>query len=366
MKIAVLGTRGIPNDYGGFEQCAENLSVGLVKKGHEVTVYNPSFHPFKKEFYKKVRIIRIFSPQHLIGRSASNFVYDYLCFKDATKKDFDIILELGLITSSISIVFCRHKGKKVVTNLDGLEWKRSKWSYLIQLITKQLERFGVKFSNHLIADNIGIQKYLMHKYNRKAKFITYGTSMMKIPNQIFLTDYGLEKNNYLLSIARLEPENNLEMMFDAYIESNLNIPYVVVGNHLTSYGDFLKDKYRKNNITFLGGIFDKEVLDNFRYYSRYYLHGHSVGGTNPSLLEAMAASSFILAHNNQFNKHVVENGAYYFSNKEELSLLFSNNNILDNKESNIKTNLKKIKISYSWITMINQYESYFEDILEIP
>ena len=102
MKIAILGTRGIPNNYGGFEQCAEYLSVGLVNKGHEVTVYSPHFHPYREDTYKGVKIIKKLSPENLFGSSASNFIYDYLCFKDAVGKEFDIILELGLITSSLS------------------------------------------------------------------------------------------------------------------------------------------------------------------------------------------------------------------------------------------------------------------------
>ena len=119
MKIAILGTRGIPNNYGGFEQCAEYLSVGLVEKGHDVSIYSPNFHPYKDDTFKGVKIIRKVSPQHIFGNSASNFIYDYLCLKDAVKKDFDIILELGLITSSLSIIFCRHRGKVIATNIDG-------------------------------------------------------------------------------------------------------------------------------------------------------------------------------------------------------------------------------------------------------
>ena len=109
MNIAILGTRGIPNNYGGFEQCAESLSVGLVKKGHSVTVYNPDFHPFKQTNYLGVNIKRIYSPQSYLGTAASNFVFDFLCLKDAVKNNYDIILELGLITASPAIILCRKK-----------------------------------------------------------------------------------------------------------------------------------------------------------------------------------------------------------------------------------------------------------------
>jgi len=364
MKIAILGTRGIPNNYGGFEQCAEYLSVGLVKKGHEVTIYSPTFHPYTEETYKGVRIIRKASPEHIMGQAVSNFVYDYLCLKDAVKQDFDIILELGLITSSLSIIFCRHRGKVIATNLDGLEWKRSKWNNIVQKVTKTLEKYGVKHSDYLIADNAGIQEYIHDEYNRESEFIPYGAVDIANPNTDCLVEYGLTAENYLLSIARLEPENNLEMMFDGYIESKIKTPYFVVGNHLTKYGDILKDKYRNTGIIFLGGIFNKAHLDNIRYYSKYYLHGHSVGGTNPALLEAMAAQTFIIAHDNKFNKSVINENAYYFNSHSELSTLLNNEEIIKNKTAFIKNNLTRIDAVYRWSIVVDQYESYFKRILD--
>ena len=365
MNIAILGTRGIPNNYGGFEQCAEYLSVGLARKGHNITVYSPHFHPYNKNTYKGVNITKKLSPENIFGNSASNFIYDYLCFKDATRSEFDIILELGLITSSLSIIFCRHRGKIVTTNLDGLEWKRSKWSRIVQKLTKKLEKYGVKNSDYLIADNIEIQDYIKSEYNRQSVYIPYGTVDILNPSNSCLDKYGLIENSYFLTIARLEPENNLVMMFDAYILSNNKTPYYIVGNHLTTYGDFLKDKYRNKGIIFLGSIFNKADLDNIRYYSSMYLHGHSVGGTNPSLLEAMAAKAFILAHNNNFNKCVLEENAFYFSTTIELSHLF-NKDLERYKKPMISNNLQKINKSYRWPVIINKYESYFRHILSKP
>ena len=364
MKIAILGTRGIPNNYGGFEQCAEYLSVGLIEKGHQVSVYSPDFHPYKEESYKGVQIIRKAGLKTFLGNSGSNFIYDYICFKDATNKDFDIILELGLITSALSVIFCNHKNKVIVTNLDGLEWKRSKWNYLVQKITKTIEKYGVKHSDYLIADNIGIQDYIHEEYNRKSEFIAYGAFDAAIPNPNCLKEYGLVPNNYILTIARLEPENNLEVMFDGYILSGIKHPYFVVGNHMTNYGDFLKDKYRNSNIIFLDAIFNKPHLDNMRYYSKYYLHGHSVGGTNPALLEAMAAKAFILAHDNQFNKSVVDQNSYYFNSANILADLLKDKEILKNKIEFVKNNLIRIDEVYRWSIVINKYESYFKRILD--
>lgn len=362
MKIAILGTRGIPNNYGGFEQCAEYLSVGLVKRGHSVTVYSPEFHPYKENFYKGVKIVRKLSPENLVGTSASNFIYDYLCFKDAARKDFDIILELGLITSSLSIIFCKRRGKIVVTNLDGLEWKRAKWTKIVQRLTKQLEKYGVRNSNYLIADNSGIQDYIMKEYNREAEFIAYGAVDVSSPDINCLFRYGISNEGYILSIARLEPENNLELMFDAYISSNIKTPYYVVGNHTTPYGDFLKDKYRNKGIIFLGSIFNKKDLDSIRHYSKLYLHGHSVGGTNPSLLEAMTAKTLILAHTNKFNRSVLGSNAFYFKSSVELAELFKQD-LESSKKEFTENNFKKIEKLYRWPFVIEKYESYFKKVL---
>jgi len=363
MKIAILGTRGIPNNYGGFEQCAEFLSIGLVKKGHSVTVYSPSFHPFNENSYRGVNIIKKSSPQNIFGNSAANFIYDYLCLKDATKKDYDIILQLGLITSSLSIIFCRHRGKIIATNIDGLEWKRLKWNKLIQSLTRLLEKYGVKHSDYLIADNLAIQDYLFNEYNVESKLIEYGTVPINKPDLSYLQKYSMYKAKYIVTIARLEPENNLEMMCDGYIISKINMPYYIIGNHLTDYGDFLKDKYRHSNIKFLGGIYDKKYLDTIRYYSYCYLHGHSVGGTNPALLEAMAAKALIIAHNNKFNKSVINDDAFYFNSAEDVAEILKRTSLLLNKNKFIDNNCKKVEQLYNWRVIVEKYEKYFLDIL---
>ncbi len=362
MKIAILGTRGIPNNYGGFEQCAEFLSVGLTERGHSVTVYSPHFHPYKEKTYKGVNIIKKLSPEYILGNSASNFIYDYLCFRDATRKDFDIILELGLITSSLSIIFCKHRGKIVATNLDGLEWKRKKWGKIVQLLTKTLEKYGVKNSDFLIADNIAIKDYIREEYGTEAKFIAYGAVSIKTPNSKYLDKYGLVKNSYFLTIARLEPENNLEMMFDAYLLSKSETPYFVIGNHTTPYGDYLKDKYRNKGIFFLGSIFRKIDLDNIRFYSKLYIHGHSVGGTNPSLLEAMAAKALIISHDNSFNRSVLNDYTLYFSSSKQLSKIF-NSDFDKHRRKFVKGNIESLNILYKWPLIIDQYEAYFNKIL---
>ena len=234
----------------------------------------------------------------------------------------------------------------------------AKWSPFIQNITKRLERYGIKNSDYLIADNIGIQEYIKNEYNRHSEFIPYGALKPTKNNQDILDFYKMKPNSYYLSIARLEPENNLEMMFDAYLLSGSNFPYFVIGKHPTTYGDFLKDKYRNKGIIFLGAIYNKEVLDNIRYYSKLYIHGHSVGGTNPSLLEAMASKALIVSHDNKFNRSVLNKNAFYFSSAKQLSLILNKNNY--NKQELIKNNLDTLDKLYRWPLIIEKYEKYFK------
>ena len=172
MRIAVLGTRGIPNRYGGFEQFAEFLSTYLVKGGHEVTVYNSGNHPYQESTFQGVQIVHCYDPENKIG-SLGQFVYDFFCVKDSRKRNFDIILQLGYTSSSIwSFMF--PKSSIIVTNMDGLEWKRSKYNKLVQSYLKFAERLAVKKSDFLISDSIGIQNYITKKFQRPSKYIAIG------------------------------------------------------------------------------------------------------------------------------------------------------------------------------------------------
>lgn len=359
MKIAILGTRGIPNNYGGFEQFAEIISVELVKRGHKVVVYNPHFHPYKENEFKGVQIKRAYSPENIIG-AAANFIYDFICFKDALKQDFDIILECGYHSNAPSYYLKRKKHKAVlITNMDGIEWKRSKWGGFTKWLIRKLEKIAVDKSDVLVSDNIGIQEYYRKEFNKESVFIAYGANPIYEYDKTKIGQYSLKENEYFLLIARLEPENNIETILDGYVLSKSEYPFIVIGNHNTKYGNFLKNKYQGKNIRFIGGVYDKNMLDNLRCYSRVYFHGHSVGGTNPSLLEAMASNAFIAAHNNPFNKYVLENNALYFNNPEDVKNIINNYNTETESQKQIfkENNIKTIATKYSWNNITDMYEN---------
>ncbi len=358
MKIAILGTRGVPNYYGGFEQFAEFFSVYLVEKGHEVHVYNSHNHPFQEKNFQGVNIIHKYDPEYKYG-TFGQFIYDYNCIMDSRKRDFDIILQLGYTSNSIWF-FLLPKKPIIITNMDGLEWKRTKYSKPVQQFLKFAERLAAVSSDFLVSDSIGIKKFLLEKYNKQSTYIAYGAHPFENPNQAILSEYKVQKDNYNMIMARFEPENNLDMVLDGVALNEDKTPILVIGKHETKYGEYLKNKFKNHeNIRFLGGIYNLEHLDNLRYFSNLYFHGHSVGGTNPSLLEAMASRAFIAAHNNDFNKGILKENAYYFSNALEVKNILNKNKKNDNLQF-IQNNFDAIVNDFNWNKINGEYLQLFE------
>lgn len=365
MKIAILGTRGIPNNYGGFEQFAECLSVLLVKLGHQVTVYNPHFHEYNQESYKNVNIRKIFSPEKYIGASA-NFIYDYLCLKDALKENNDVLLECGYHSNAPSYFLMRKRKRPVlITNMDGLEWKRSKWNYFTRWLIKKLEKMAVRKSHYLVSDNIGIYKYYKDHFGVESSCIAYGATPVVAFDEQYINSYGVRPDDYFMLIARLEPENNIEIILDGYLLSGSKLPFLVIGNYETGYGTILKNKYKADNIIFVGSLYKKEMLDSLRYYAKAYFHGHSVGGTNPSLLEAMASKALIVAHNNVFNKAILKGNALFFSKSQDVANIINSLDEFKNVQEFKEKNYQLIEQEYSWEKIATMYEQLFQEAVSI-
>lgn len=364
MKIAIIGTRGIPNHYGGFEQCAEYLALGLVKRSFEVIVYNSHNHPYQEKEWNGVKIVHCYDPENKLG-TVGQFVYDLNCILDVRKRNCDIVLQLGYTSSSIW-GWLMPKKAIITTNMDGLEWKRTKYSEKVKRFLKYAESLGVKYSDHLISDSIGIQDYLKETYKMSSTYIAYGATLFQNNNLEMLKNYDLQPHEYDMLIARLEPENSIEIILDGVAKANLLRPFLVVGNHETSYGNYLKNKFSNfPHVKFIGGIYNIDILNNLRYYSNIYFHGHTVGGTNPSLLEAMASNSLICANNNDFNKYILGNDAIYFNDANDVANHLLNTNYSDiSFQSMLIENTNKINNIYDWELIIDQYAIHFETILK--
>jgi glycosyltransferase involved in cell wall biosynthesis len=358
MHIAILGTRGIPNNYGGFEQFAQYLSLGLIERGFKVTVYNSHSHPYQESEWNGVEIVHCNNPEDKVG-SVGQFVYDYNCIMDTRKKNYDIILQLGYTSSSVwGKLLPRHKSI-VTTNMDGFEWQRTKFSKPVRKFIKFAEKLAVRNSDYLIADSIGMQQYLIKKYKKNPVYIPYGAEVFDDPDTKDVTTNGLEPYNYDMLVARLEPENSIETILDGVVQSESNRPFLVVGKHTSEYGQYLKKKFQDwSSIKFMGGIYDISKLNNLRYYSNVYFHGHTVGGTNPSLLEAMASHALVSANDNIFNRSILGEDGFYFNSSDDVARQIDK---LSKTESDdmIENNTSKIAHQYSWPRIVDQYVEHF-------
>jgi len=363
MKIAILGTRGVPNYYGGFEQFAEFFSVYLAEKGHEVYCYNSHNHPYQEKTFHGVHILHQHDPEYKYG-TFGQFIYDYNCIMDARKRDFDIILQLGYTSNSIWFFLMPKKPINII-NMDGLEWKRSKYSWPVQKFLKVAEWLAAKSGDYLVADSLGIQSFLMKTYKKESTYIAYGAHLFNTPNENILKEYQVEKGDYNMVMARFEPENNLDMVLEGVaLNKEDQTPILVIGKHETKYGAYLKNKFKDHaNIRFIGGIYNLEHLNNLRYFSNLYFHGHSVGGTNPSLLEAMASQALVIAHNNDFNKGVLKENAYYFSNPSEVKKILNTVKKSDNLHF-IKNNYQAIANDFNWEKINGDYLQLFKKCME--
>jgi hypothetical protein len=360
MRIGIIGTRGIPNQYGGYEQFTEFAAPELARRGHEVFVYNSSLHPYREKTWNGVNIITKKDPENKVG-TAGQFIYDLNCILDTRSRKFDVILQLGYTSSSIwSFLFPSRS--KVVTNMDGLEWKRSKYSKNVQRFLKHAERWAAFKSDSLIADSKGIQQYLAEKYGKDSVFIAYGAKEAKALNESVPRAESLEPYGYNMLIARMEPENNIETVIQGHIMAESSRPLVLIGNYKNKFGTYLKEKYADGNIRFFGPVYDLDKLNSLRCFSHLYFHGHSVGGTNPSLLEAMASHALIAAHDNIFNRSVLEQDAFYFTSPSDIAHLVDADITREEEQKKIENNLLKIRTLYSWEHIITLLENHLTHV----
>lgn len=364
MKIGIVGTRGIPNNYGGFEQCAEYLSVILSSRGHEVIVYNTHYHPYAEPFFRGVKIKQVWNPEFTIG-TAGNFIYDFLSMRHALKQRVDILLVLGYTTASIFFPVLSYGKSILVTNMDGLEWKRDKWSETVKKLALWFEKLGARYSHHMVSDNEKIREYLLQTYGKDSTFIPYGCEPFLKPDAAVLKGYGVDKGRYGILIARMEAENNILMVLEGYANSKSTEPLLVVGNMVTPYAHMLAERFGADKrIRFTGGIYNQDDLNNLRYHAKFYFHGHSVGGTNPSLLEAMASNVFIIAHGNEFNRAVLGQDATYFDAPNQVTEIIDGFQSDDRVKSAIDANITKVKELYNWTRIADQYEALFNDVIK--
>ncbi len=311
MKLAILGTRGIPARYGGFETFAEKLALGLTRLGHAVTVYCEAPKPREPRNYRGVQLRYVSSPR--LG-PFQTILYDARCLWDA-REGFDVVYMLGYGAAP----FCtipRLCSTEVWINPDGLEWARAKWNLVARLYFRVMEWTSLRVADRIIADaeSIAASLTLRHGPLRSCAVIPYGCEVVHaVPRIEPLAEWSLVPGGYYLIVCRLEPENHVLEILRAFQQSQSARQLVVVGNHRTPtrYVQQLCT-VQDSRIRMIGTVYDQEKLTCLRAHAFAYMHGHSAGGTNPSLLEAMGCRNLVFAHDNPFNRETLGDCGIFF------------------------------------------------------
>lgn len=344
-KIAVIGTVGVPAKYGGFETLVENMLGENCAPNVKYTVYCSSkAYAEKRHEYKGATLKYV----PLKANGAQSILYDIISIIRALPKH-NTLLILGVSGCLILPVIKFFTGKRIVVNIDGLEHKRDKWSPKIRKFLKWSEKIAVRNADVIISDNKAIQDYVKKEYGVDSELIAYGGDHVVIPSVLSVTEYSF-------GLCRIEPENNVHTILEAFADSQQKL--IFVGNWKNSkYGIDLKEKYGTcRNIELLDPIYDLETLGNLRGQCRYYIHGHSAGGTNPSLVEAMFFAKPILAFDVRYNRESTENKATYFANAQQLKTIIEAKNELNDNASAM---LEIAQRRYRWQTIAKQYEKLY-------
>ena len=374
-KIAIIGARGISN-WGGFETAAREIGPRLVERGYDVYC-SCEKNSYDRDTYQGVKMIYfpIRMPKNYELRKIFEVFYDlYFIIKSSTGLNCDVVYSLGY-NANIFMFFPRLLGKKVMFNMAGLEWQRSKFGRMQQFVVKSLYLLATVGANYIIIDHEKLKPYVPSRYQKKVVFLTYGANEPIVApwNVDTITKHtrstgvaDLLPNKYWLVVARLEPDQHIATIVSAYLHGTSTKPLVIVG-------DFSSKKYEKTvtealsaapsdkEVILTGGIYDQPAITMLRHNCCAYIHGHSKGGTNPSLLAAMIHKNIIIAHDNNFNRGVCENLALYFKGADDLQLQMRAIEEDPPKYTPLKDKVyERVTAEYSWERVADQYDSFFK------
>lgn len=356
-KLIVLGIRGVPAQHGGFETFAEKLSLFLVGRGWQVTVFCQEDYEGDAWESNWQGVRRIHIP---VGRggAAGTVIFDWRATRRALSEK-GLFLTLGYNTAIFNLLQ-RIKGQVNVINMDGIEWRRDKWGAIAKTWFWLNERAGCWIGNHLIADHPKIKEHLETRVSAdKISMIPYGADEVSVANPGLLVPYGVDPHNFSVIIARPEPENSFLEMVRAFSCKPRGHKLVVLGNFTPERNSFHRQvmEAASDEVIFPGAIYDAAVVQALRLYCRFYLHGHRVGGTNPSLVEAMGAGCAVIAHDNHFNRWVAGPDAAYFLTETACSELFERLLKDDAAVHRMKAaSHERFHARFTWEQVLNEYE----------
>jgi len=359
LRIAMIGTRGVPAAYGGFETAVEEIGRRLVDRGHAVTVYCRSAgnsQPPPTREYLGMRLVHLPALHVKALETLSHTAFSVAHATSGQRPDVAFVFNAA---NAPFVPFLRQRGIPTTVHVDGLEWKRDKWGGTARRYYRWAEQLSVKSADALIADAQGIADYYRQEFAIPTELISYGTRLLHQPPSDRLAELGLTPGGYHLVVARFEPENHVDVIIDGYRRSSARMPLVVVGSapyagaHCRKITALADDP----RVRLLGGLWDQDQLDQLYAHSVSYLHGHSVGGTNPSLLRAMGARTAAIAWDVVFNREVL--GAYgtYFSDAATLSTLIEDAEFSPHHTEEVSEALQRRAAAlYNWGHVTDGYE----------
>jgi len=364
LRIAILGTRGIPANYGGFETFAEELSTRLVDRGHEVTVYGRCHYvPARLEEYRGVRLARLPAIRSKYLETVSHSLLSGL---DNLVRPCDVVLVCNAANAFMTWI-PRLRGRAVVLNVDGIERLRSKWGRVGKSYYRLGERLATWFPSRVVTDARTIQQYYLTEYRCPSTFIPYGAGLDRTSSTAVLDRLGLEPGRYLLYVSRLEPENNAHRVIEAYRRSGLELPLVIVGDapYASRYKQELKELAQGSPVKMPGAIYGKGYRELISHCT-CYLHATEVGGTHPALLEAMGVGAVAIVNENPENLEVAGECALFcnFGECDTLSQLMKRVVRSPGQvESYGRKARERIARDYSWDSVTDQYEALFNELV---
>ncbi len=356
-KLKILGTRGIPATHGGFETFTQHLAQHLVECGWSVSVYCQirGEGTVVEEEWHGIRLIKISEPR---TDALGTIRYDWKCIRHAAKEE-GVVLTLGYNTAIFNLWF-RLKGIKNIINMDGIEWRRAKWGLFAKMWFYLNDWAGCLIGNHLIADHPEIAKHLATRRSiNSITMIPYGADLVETANVDLIRNFELVPKQFLLCVARIEPENSILEIVRAFSSEVRNQKLVIVGAFNPKSNNYHAKIHEAagEHVVFLGAIYEKETVGSLRFHCSLYVHGHTVGGTNPTLVEAMGAGCAILAHDNPFNRWVAGDHAIFFHDEKKCQRLL--NHLLEDHDSLTqmgKGETERFLEFFRWTMILEQYE----------
>jgi len=366
LKIALMGTRGIPASYSGFETCVEQLGQRLVERGHKVTVYCRSHHiTFDQPYFKGMRLVKHGT---IPNKYLDTIVHSFLSSMHALTQHYDIALYFIAGNSPVTWI-PRIVGTKTILNVDGLDWKREKWPTIAKKYIQFAEFLATKLPNLYITDSEVVQNYYHDRYKNTPPYIPYGSDVEILPPGETLAKFGLESGKYILFVGRLVPENCAHHLIDAFKLLDTELKCVIVGDaaYADEYISSLKTRAAGDSrIIFTGYVFGKgynELGSN----ANIFVETSGVGGTHPALTEAMGFGNCVIVHNTPENLETIGDAGFSYDGEigaeELLKVLKTVLSRKDDINDYRSRSRERAKSKFSWEIVTDEYEKLFHDII---